>query len=350
MRSDLLATLNAERAGRRAVILLTDLATGVQRLVRAADIANDPLGEELEERLRSGKSGLLQAGATFALVKVPPVRLVVFGAAHIAQALAPMAKLAGFDLVIVDPRTAFATLERFPDCEVIAEWPQEVLPRLGLDLYTAMVLLTHEPRIDDPGITAALAAQCFYVGALGSRKTHANRLERLRAAGIAEPTLARIHAPIGLDIGAVSPAEIAISILAEIIAARRQKPLRSERAVGISGLPRPRRAGSPRSSWRPGEESGSRGRRWLPSSIENRSSGMSPKRHLLRARVPSWWSLAMPPQSRQRRSPASMLGLFMPSISMPACRGRCGPGLPPCRRAPPRRSFCWPICLASPPD
>ncbi len=166
-----------------------------------------------------------------ALVKVPPVRLVVFGAGHIAQALAPVAKLAGFDLVIVDPRTAFATLERFPDCEVSAEWPQEVLPRLGLDLYTAMVLLTHEPRIDDPGITAALAAQCFYVGALGSRKTHANRLERLRAAGIAEPTLARIHAPIGLDIGAVSPAEIAISILAEIIAARRQKPLRSERAV-----------------------------------------------------------------------------------------------------------------------
>jgi xanthine dehydrogenase accessory factor len=231
MRSDLLATLNAERAGRRAAILVTDLATGVQRLVRAADIGIDPLGEELEEQLRTGKSGLLQAGATFALVNVPPVRLVVIGAGHIAQALAPMAKLAGFDLVIVDPRTAFATLERFPDCAVIAEWPEEVLPRLGLDPYTATVLLSHEPRIDDPGITAALAAQCFYVGALGSRKTHGKRLERLRAAGIAEPALARIHAPVGLDIGAVSPAEIAISVLAEIIAARRQKPLRPERAV-----------------------------------------------------------------------------------------------------------------------
>jgi xanthine dehydrogenase accessory factor len=230
MRSDLLATLNAERAGRRAAVLLTDLASGAQRLVRAADIPNDPLGEELEARLKLGKSGLLEAGdgAMFALVEVPPVRLIVIGAGHIAQALAPMAKLAGFDLIIADPRSAFATPERFPDFEVIAEWPQEVLPRLGLDFYTAMVLLTHEPRIDDPGITAALAAQCFYIGALGSRKTHAKRLERLRAAGIPEPVLAEIHAPIGLDIGAVSPAEIAISILAEIIAARQQKPLRSE--------------------------------------------------------------------------------------------------------------------------
>jgi xanthine dehydrogenase accessory factor len=233
MRGDLLARLNAERAARRAAVLLTDLATGAQRLVRAADIANDPLGKELGARLRLGKSDLLEGsgGAIFALVEVPPVHLIVIGAGHIAQALAPMAKLAEFDLIVVDPRTAFATPERFPDCEVIAEWPQDVLPRLGLDFYTAMVLLTHEPRIDDPGISAALAAQCFYVGALGSRKTHAKRLERLRALAIPEPALATIHAPIGLDIGAVSPAEIAISILAEIIAARRQKPLRSEQAA-----------------------------------------------------------------------------------------------------------------------
>jgi xanthine dehydrogenase accessory factor len=233
MRSDLLATLNAERAGRRAVVLLTDLASGSQKLVRAADIPNEQLGEELAGRVRLGKSGLLEGGGgtIFALVDIPPVRLIVIGAGHIAQALAPMAKLADFDLIIVDPRSAFATPERFPDCEVIAEWPQEILPRLGLDSYTAMVLLTHEPRIDDPGIGAALAAQCFYVGALGSRKTHAKRLERLRASGIAEDALARIHAPVGMDIGAVCPAEIAISILAEIIAARRQKPLRSEQAA-----------------------------------------------------------------------------------------------------------------------
>jgi xanthine dehydrogenase accessory factor len=233
MRSDLLASLNAERARRRAVVLLTDLASGSQRLVRAADIPNEQLGEELAGRVRLGKSGLLESGggAIFALVDIPPVRLIVIGAGHIAQALAPMAKLADFDVIIVDPRSAFATPERFPDCEVIAEWPQEILPRLGLDPYTAMVLLTHEPRIDDPGISAALAAQCFYVGALGSRKTHAKRLERLRASGIAEDALTRIHAPVGMDIGAVSPAEIAISILAEIIAARRQKPLRSEQAA-----------------------------------------------------------------------------------------------------------------------
>jgi xanthine dehydrogenase accessory factor len=231
MQGDLLARLNAERAGRRAAVLLTELASGAQRLVCAADIAKDPLGAELGARLRQGKSGLLEGETVFALVEVPPVRLIVVGAGHIAQVFAPMAKLAGFDIVIVDPRTAFATAERFPDCEVIAEWPQEVLPRLGLDLYTAMVLLTHEPRIDDPGISAALAAQCFYVGALGSRKTHAKRLERLRTAGVSDAVLARIHAPIGLDIGAVSPAEIAIAVLAEIIAAQRQRPLRSEQAA-----------------------------------------------------------------------------------------------------------------------
>jgi xanthine dehydrogenase accessory factor len=233
MQSDLLARLNTERAARRPVLLLTDLATGVQRLVRAADIAEDPLGEELQTRLRLGRSGLLEAGGgtIFALVEVPHVRLIVIGAGHIAQALAPMARRAGLDLVIIDPRTAFATPERFPDCKVIAQWPQEVLPRLGLDAYTAVVLLTHEPQIDDPGISAALAAQCFYVGALGSRKTHGKRLERLRAAGIADAALAKIHAPVGLDIGAVSPAEIAISVLAEIIAVRRQKPLRSEQAA-----------------------------------------------------------------------------------------------------------------------
>jgi xanthine dehydrogenase accessory factor len=233
MRSDLLASLNAERAARRGAILLTDLASGAQRLVGAADVGNDPLREQLEARLKLGKSGLLEtAGRTiFALLEVPPLRLIIVGAEHIAQALAPMAKLAGFDVIIVDPRTAFATAERFPECELITEWPQDAFPRLMLDPYTAMALLTHEPRIDDPGISAALAAQCFYVGALGSRKTHIKRLDRLRAAGIGEIALAKIHAPIGLDIGAVSPADIAVSILAEVIAERRQKPLRSEKAA-----------------------------------------------------------------------------------------------------------------------
>jgi len=232
MRSEILAALNSDRTIRRAAILVTDLASGAQRLVRAGDITDDPLHEKLEERLRLGKSGLLDVqGTIFALVQMPPIRLIVIGAGHISQALAPMAKLVGFDIIIIDPRTAFADPERFPQSRVVAEWPQEVLPRLGLDRYTAMVALAHEPRIDDPGIVAALEERCFYVGALGSRRTQTKRLERLRALGIVDDTLAMIHAPIGLDIGALSPAEIAVSILAEIIAVRQQKPLRAESAV-----------------------------------------------------------------------------------------------------------------------
>lgn len=230
MRHDLLVALNSERARRRAVILVTDLKSGAQRLLRPADLRNDPLGERLAEQLRLGKSGMVDAaGTTFALVQVPPIRIVVIGATHISQALAPMAKLAEFDILIIDPRTAFATPERFPECRVIADWPEEVLPRIGLDSYTAIVALAHEPRIDDPALAAALDERCFYVGALGSRETHAKRLERLRAAGTGDAALAAIRAPIGLDIGAVTPAEIAVSILAEIIAARQQKPPRLDR-------------------------------------------------------------------------------------------------------------------------
>jgi xanthine dehydrogenase accessory factor len=231
MRAELLAALNAERAARRACVLVTDLGSGEQRLVRSAALADDPLAGPLEEQLRLGKSALIEVGgrSVFLSVHVPPVRLIAIGAVHISQALAPIAKLADLDITIVDPRTAFATPERFPGIPLIAEWPQEVLPSLRLDRYTAVALLTHDPRIDDPALRAALAAECFYVGALGSRKTHAKRLERLRAAGFGEEALARIHAPIGLDIGAVSPSEIAISIVAEIIAALRRKPLRSEK-------------------------------------------------------------------------------------------------------------------------
>jgi xanthine dehydrogenase accessory factor len=230
MRLDLLAALNAERKARRAAILVTDLGDGTQRLVRAADIERDPLAEALDERLRMGKSGTIEADGRryFLTMQVPPARLVAVGAVHISQALAPMAQLAGFDVTIVDPRTAFATAERFPDVRVVAEWPDRVLPELGLDRYTAIALLTHDPKIDDPALMLALKAECFYIGALGSRKTHAKRLERLAAAGLAAQG-ARIHAPIGLDIGAVSPAEIAVSILGEIVLSLRKKPLRGEK-------------------------------------------------------------------------------------------------------------------------
>lgn len=220
MKLDLLRTLNEERAARRAVIVVTDVASGEQRLVKAADVAGDPLRDLLAERLRTGKSGVAETpdGQAFLTVHVPPTRLVITGAVHISQALAPIATLLGYDVIIVDPRTAFASPERFPDVKVIAAWPDAALPPLGIDRYTAFVALTHDPKIDDPALTHALARDCFYIGALGSKKTHARRLARLKAQGLTDAQLARIHAPIGLAIGAVSPAEIAVAIMGEITA------------------------------------------------------------------------------------------------------------------------------------
>jgi xanthine dehydrogenase accessory factor len=230
MRLELLKTLNEERAARRAAVLVTDTQTGEQRLVKGGEIAGDPLAEQLDGALRMGKSRSVELDGRgyFLTVQVPPVRILCIGAVHISQALAPMARLADFDLTIVDPRTAFATPERFPDVHLIAEWPQDVLPELRIDRYTGVCLLTHDPKIDDPALIAALRADCFYIGALGSRKTHAKRVERMMAEGFTEEDLSRIHAPIGLDIGSVSPAEIAVSVLGEIIAALRKKPLRAE--------------------------------------------------------------------------------------------------------------------------
>jgi xanthine dehydrogenase accessory factor len=217
---DVLSALNAERAARRAVVLVTDVASGNERLVKAADVARDPLKDALERHLRSGKSGMEETpqGKVFLTVHVPPPRLVATGAVHISQALAPMATMLGYDVTIVDPRTAFATVERFPEVKVIAEWPDVALPPLGIDRYTAFVALTHDPKIDDPALTHALARDCFYIGALGSKKTHGRRIERLRTQGLTEAALARIHAPIGLAIGAASPPEIALAIMGEITA------------------------------------------------------------------------------------------------------------------------------------
>lgn len=218
MKLDILATLNAEREARRAVILVTDVASGKSRLVKAADVPNDPLRAALAERLRTGKSGIVDTpeGHAFFTVYVPAPQLVITGAVHISQALAPIGKLLGYDVTIVDPRTAFASPERFPDVKVIAAWPEEALPPLNVDRYTAFVALTHDPKIDDPALTHALKRDCFYIGALGSRKTHARRIERLKQQGLTDADLSRIHAPIGLDIGAVSPAEIAVAIMAQI--------------------------------------------------------------------------------------------------------------------------------------
>jgi len=229
MRLDILHSLNTERAARRAAVVVTDIATGAQRFVAAAAVADDPLRDVLEARLRSGKSGMEETvqGRVFLTVYVPPARLVITGAVHISQALAPLARMLGYDVTVVDPRTAFASPERFPDVEVIAAWPDAALPPLGVDRYTAFVALTHDPKIDDPALLHALGRDCFYIGALGSKKTHARRLDRLKAQGVTDAALARIHAPIGLAIGAVSPPEIAVSIMAEITASLR---LAAERA------------------------------------------------------------------------------------------------------------------------
>jgi xanthine dehydrogenase accessory factor len=222
---DLIKTLNAERAARRAVVVVTDIASGQQRLVKGGDVAKDPLKALLEKRIRMAKSGMEETpqGKVFLTVHVPSPQLVVTGAVHISQTLAPLGHLLGYDVTIVDPRTAFATAERFPDVKVVAEWPDVALPPLNVDHYTAFVALTHDPKIDDPALLHALSRDCFYIGALGSKKTHAKRVARLKEKGMSDADVARIHAPIGLDIGAVSPAEIAVAIMAEITARLRRK-------------------------------------------------------------------------------------------------------------------------------
>ena len=232
MNLDILHTLNEERAERRAVVVVTDVDSGAQRLVKANEIARDPLHGLLEKRLRMGKSGMEESaqGRVFLTVHVPSARLIITGAVHISQALAPIAKLVGYDVTIVDPRTAFASEERFPDVKVIAEWPDTALPPLNVDRYTAFVALTHDPKIDDPALLHALARDCFYIGALGSKKTHAKRVDRLKKAGLTDADIGRIHAPIGLPIGAVSPSEIAIAIMAEITQTLRQK---ADKAVAV---------------------------------------------------------------------------------------------------------------------
>jgi xanthine dehydrogenase accessory factor len=229
---EILHALNAERAARRAVAVVTDVASGEQRLVKSADVAKDPLAELIEKHLRMAKSGMEETaqGRVFITVHVPSPQLVITGAVHISQVLGPIAKLLDYDVTIVDPRTAFASAERFPDVKVVAEWPDVALPPLNVDHYTAFVAVTHDPKIDDPALIHALERNCFYIGALGSRKTHGRRLERLKAAGIRDDQLSRIHAPIGLDIGAVSPAEIAVAIMAQITQRLRQKVDKAEAA------------------------------------------------------------------------------------------------------------------------
>jgi xanthine dehydrogenase accessory factor len=210
-------------AERRAHAIATPLDGGVARFIGT----DDPLAT------LSGWSRVVthEAQRWFIERREPAPRLVLIGAVHVAQSLAPMARIAGYETIIVDPRAAYATAERFPDARLDPRWPQEALAEIGLDASTAIVVLTHDPKIDDPALRAALASKSFYVGALGSRATHARRVERLAVSGVSRDALMRIRAPVGLDIGALGPAEIAVSILGEMILARKRKPLRGSAAA-----------------------------------------------------------------------------------------------------------------------
>ena len=226
---ELIERLLAERAAKRAATVVTRLADGTQALVAGDEVSGElalteAQREEVRRRLRSDKSGTLESsdGTLFARCYSQAPRMVIVGAVHITQALAPMAAMAGFEVVVVDPRRAFATAERLPGVTVTTEWPDEALARIGLDAQTAVVTLSHDPKLDDPALIAALQSQCFYIGALGSSRTHAKRVARLTEAGLAD-ALPRIHAPVGLDLGGRSPAEIAVSVIAQVIQARYSK-------------------------------------------------------------------------------------------------------------------------------
>ena len=225
MKRETLARVAEANSKRQPLMVVTRLDDGAQCLLDAASCTGElQLAPQQLEQARAlllgGRSAALPGSdQLFARAYVPSPRLLIIGAVHIAQALAPMATAAGFEVVVIDPRGAFASPERFPGVQLSDEWPDEALGRLGLDAATALVALSHDPKLDDPALELALPSTLFYIGALGSRRTHEKRLERLRAAGLGELT-GRIHSPIGLDLGGRSPAEIAVSILAEVIQVR----------------------------------------------------------------------------------------------------------------------------------
>ena len=207
----MLSDLAAARDARKPVAYVVETDTGARRLDR----------EGHADRMRMDRSGFEDDGQTFVAVHNPPLRLIVVGAVHIAQALVPMARIAGYDPVLVDPRDSFGSDTRFPEETVLRDWPDEAVAAIGIDARTAVVLLTHDPKLDDPALLAALRSEAFYIGALGSTRTHAKRLARLEQAGIDAERIGRIHAPIGFDIGAAGPAEIAVAILAQMTAVLR---------------------------------------------------------------------------------------------------------------------------------
>lgn len=227
MEKSTLEKLNKARGSRRAVLNLQDVETGQSRIVIEGEAVDASIEGAVKRAFLAGKSTMCEIDGRdyFLNVYLPPTRLVVIGAVHISQHLAKIAASSGFNLEIIDPRTAFATPERFDGTTLHAEWPQTVLKDNPLDPYCALIAVTHDPKIDDWAIISALNARCFYIGALGSRKTHAKRCERLSGEGVTNEQLDKIHAPIGLNIAAANPAEIAVAILAQVIGAFRARGL-----------------------------------------------------------------------------------------------------------------------------
>ena len=223
MKQETLSRLLEDQAAKRAVAMVTDMETGDQTLVYL-DSADGPDGSNAEilsaarQAIQDDRSKIYELSGRRIFVETfnPPLRMLIVGAVHIAQPLSRMASVAGYDVTVIDPRGSFATEERFPGISLCAEWPDDGMRSLDPDRRTAVVTLTHDPKLDDPGLEVALKSEAFYIGSLGSRKTHAGRVERLTAAGFTEAEINRIHAPVGLNIGSISPAEIAVSILAQI--------------------------------------------------------------------------------------------------------------------------------------
>ena len=212
------------RADKRAIAHVVNFTSGEERLVDDSGVVDGgPLDDQtislIQDRLQQDRSGSVDSageGSLFVRAYNPPLRLIIIGAVHTAQALAPMAKMAGYDVILIDPRSAFASADRFPGVTLMDEWPEPALEKLAPDHRSAIVTLSHDPKFDEPAIIFALRSPAFYVGALGSRKTHASRCARLSAAGLTPEEISRIHGPVGLSIGALSPTEIAISILAQM--------------------------------------------------------------------------------------------------------------------------------------
>lgn len=230
MKTETLAALQDARAKRRAVALATRLSDAAEALVYRDEAKGDLAGDAAivsaaRRAMDIGRSETVDIGGAkiFLNVYVPPPRLIIVGAVHIAQSLAPMATMLEFDVTVVDPRGAWATAQRFPGVKVIKDWADEAFQEMGLDVSTAVVTLTHDPKLDDPALESALKSAVFYIGALGSKRTHAKRKERLSEVGITDEMFARIHGPVGLNIGARSPAEIAVSILGQIIEVRARR-------------------------------------------------------------------------------------------------------------------------------